>query len=180
MQENQGCVFWITGLSGAGKTTIGSILVKKLKEHNAPALLVDGDVIRSTLSEKRGYTREERLHLSKMYSKFCHMVAQQGIHVVCACVALFHEVQAWNRKNMARYLEIFVDVPLDDLIKRDTKNIYAEALKGKIKNVVGIDIEPEYPQNPDLVLSNDYENADYQAARIFDLYASQAFCSANY
>lgn len=148
-------VYWITGLSGAGKTTLATALVEKFRERNIATALIDGDVMRELMGEVTAYDRQARLALSKRYSAFCHYLVTQGINVVCSTISLFHETQAWNRKNIPHYCEIYLETTMQDLMQRDIKKIYDRAQKGELKNVVGIDIEAEYPVQPDLIFKSD-------------------------
>ena len=77
---------------------------------------------------------------------------------MCCILSLFQDIHIWNRKNFSRYYEVFLDVSLDTLVKRDSKNLYKPALMGKSSNVVGIDIEFTHPLNPDLVMQNKFED----------------------
>lgn len=88
------------------------------------------------------------------YARLCREVASQGIDVVCATVSMFHEVRRWNRTHIPGYVEIFLDVPIEELRRRDAKGLYGAYQRGEIANVVGLDLEPELPEHPDLVLEN--------------------------
>lgn len=154
MQANEGTVFWITGLSGSGKTTIGHVVADALRKTSQAVVFLDGDQLREITGNLYGREQSERLQASLYYARLCKVLAGQGINVVCATISLFHETQNWNRKNIANYIEVFLDVPLTELMQRDIKNIYANALNGKLKNVVGIDISPEFPERPDIIIKN--------------------------
>lgn len=163
MNNRQGVVFWLTGLSGSGKTTIGTELTHRLRAQNLPVMFLDGDHLREITGNSFGHDREQRLQASLLYARLCNMIAAQKIHVVCATISLFHQTQQWNRDNIKNYLEIFIDVPLPELIKRDPKKIYSRAQSGELKNVVGIDIPAEFPLHPDLTIQN-YDSIDINQA----------------
>lgn len=148
-------VYWITGLSGAGKTTLANALISKLRQLNISAVLIDGDIMRALFPENVGYDRGSRRALSKRYSQLSRYLLSQGINVVCSTISLFHETQSWNKENIPSYFEIFLDVAKDELIKRDYKKIYDRAEKGELKNVVGVDIMPEYPKQPNLRIGSE-------------------------
>ena len=114
-------VYWITGLSGAGKTTLANALIDAFRRLNLVSVLVDGDVIRELYGDTESYDRATRLVLSKRYSQLCRYLLSQGVNVVCSTISLFHETQAWNRKNIPAYYEIFLDVSQPELMKRDYK-----------------------------------------------------------
>jgi glutamine kinase len=148
-----GRVFWITGLSASGKTTIGRALSSRLRALGCPVVFLDGDSLRAAVSSDLGYSAENRRSAAMRNGKLCRMLAEQGSDVVCSTISLFHDVQRWNRENISRYYEIFVRVPLDELRRRDTKGVYSAA-NGSAANIVGLDIPAETPEAPDLVLDN--------------------------
>ena len=149
-----GTVFWITGLSGAGKSTIGKMLVDALKEEGHTVLYLDGDTLRAIFNASQNLSGAERLELAFLYSRLCREIAMQNINVVCSTISLFKEIHVWNRESIPNYLEIYLRVPLAELEKRDSKGLYASAKEGIIKNVAGLDLIVDEPENPDLVVEN--------------------------
>lgn len=145
-------VFWITGLSSAGKTTLAQLLTNYLREKGEPVVMLDGDELRSALDVVANHTREERMKLAFKYSRLAKMIAIQNVNVVVGTVALFKEVHIWNRQNIPGYLEIYLKVPIEELKKRDPKKIYKRYFAGEIKNVSGLDIPVDEPINPDLLI----------------------------
>ncbi len=150
-QNPSGRVYWLTGLAGSGKSTLGQSLCQYFRDQQCASVYLDGDVLREVFGNG-GYSRSERLDLAWRYSHLCQMLALQGISVVCATISLFHEVQTWNRQHLTNYTEILLKPSFEVLLQRNPKQLYSRALAGEIQNVVGIDIEPEWPLNPDLVL----------------------------
>ena len=143
--------FWITGLSSAGKTTLSKMLSDKLRSEGKPVIFLDGDELRDVFSNKE-YNREVRLETALRYSRICSLIVKQQINVVIGVIGLFYEVHHWNRQNISGYIEVFIDVPIEELRRRDPKNLYEKAMEGKIKNVYGVDLKAEYPKNPDIHL----------------------------
>lgn len=152
MNSSSGMVYWITGLSGSGKTTIGKLFSEKLKAKGVPLVFLDGDNLRDVFDNNLGHTPEDRLILAKRYARLCKMIADQGIDVVCATISMFNEVRTWNRRHIANYIEIYLRVPMEILKERDRKGIYTRALCGEIKNVMGIDLPVEEPEEPDILI----------------------------
>lgn len=148
-----GVTYWLTGLSGAGKTTIGKKLYGYLSNKQDNLVLLDGDVLRDVFQSK-DYSLEGRIGLGYKYSRLCRMLNNQGIDVIICTIAMFDDVRAWNRDNIKNYREVYIKVSMDELIKRDQKGLYTRALEGKEENVMGINAEFEEPKKPDLVLLN--------------------------
>jgi adenylylsulfate kinase len=160
-----GRVFWITGLSAAGKTSIGRALSSHLRASGCPVVFLDGDTLRA-VSNDLGYSAENRRAAAMRNGMLCRMLAEQGLDVVCSTISLFHDVQRWNRENIPGYNEIFVRVPLEELKRRDTKGVYTAAANGQASNIVGLDIPAETPQSPDLILDNDSSLKPEEAVRL--------------
>jgi adenylylsulfate kinase-like enzyme/phosphohistidine swiveling domain-containing protein len=149
-----GRVFWITGLSGAGKTTIGRELANRLRAAGGAVTFLDGDALRGVIAEDLDHSAGHRRRSAMRNARLCRLLAEQGADVVCATISLFHEVQRWNRKNIPGYREIYLRVPMDELRRRDSKGIYSGAQRGDTRDVVGVDVPAEAPEAPDLILDN--------------------------
>jgi len=156
-------VFWITGLSGAGKTTVGQELARRLRTAGRRVIFLDGDNLRAVIAEDLGHTASDRRRSAMRNARLCRLLAEQGADVVCATISLFHEVQRWNRENIPGYREIYLRVPLEELRLRDNKGIYAQAARAEVCDVVGLDVPAETPESPDLVLDN-YGSLDVATA----------------
>jgi len=146
-----GIAFWITGLSGAGKTTVGKVLYEKIKAIKPNVVLLDGDMLRQVFGDDLGYTKEDRIKSANRNSRILNMLASQDIDTICCTICMFEDVRRWNRDNNERYVEVYLKVPMDVLKDRNQKNLYEEAQD----EVVGLGVDMEEPQNPDLVIVND-------------------------
>ena len=152
---SNGIVVWITGLSGSGKSTISQRVVEILRTRGQNCILLDGDEIRKVFSQSQSrYTRKNRLKNARRNSELDKLLADQGFTVIFATMSLFAEIQEWNRKNFPTYIEVFVDVPLEILKKRDPDKLYSRAEQGLIDNVVGINLDYDVPPHPELVVDN--------------------------
>ena len=158
---NKGRVFWITGLSGAGKTTLAKALQKALPG----SLLLDGDELREALgSESRGFDAESRRQLALSYARLAGLLARQGATVIVATISLFHELHAWNRANLPGYVEIFLDVPEEVRRRRDPKGLYA----ANVRHMAGAEVKAELPLDPHLRLCGS-ESLETALARVLEL-----------
>lgn len=162
--SRNGIVLWLTGLSGAGKTTIAERLHDRMSRHGLPCVLLDGDRLREIFGATGHHDKRHRLELALSYARLCHEISAMGVHVVCATMSLFHQVHDWNRTHIPYYVEIFLDVPLDELTRRDPKGIYRRAAIGELSDVVGIHFAPEEPQHPHLTIRNFGDLSAEQAA----------------
>ena len=123
-QATVGTVYWITGLSGAGKTTMGTLLWQLMREEKPNVFRLDGDIARWAYNDVTDFSIEARRDCAFRHARVSKMIADQGIDVICCTVSLFHDVQEWNRDNFSRYVEIFLDVPMDILERRNQKGMY--------------------------------------------------------
>lgn len=163
-------MIWITGLSGAGKTTLASAVVSRLRADGRPVVQLDGDELRDVLgavaSNVQNHGREARLALAMKYSHLCRLIASQGITVVIATISLFRETHQWNRQNLPGYFEVYLRVPIDELRRRDPKGIYRRFDTGEQSNVAGLDIAFDEPLGAHLVF-------DFNPTRDLQMLADQ-------
>jgi adenylylsulfate kinase len=161
-------VIWLIGLSGSGKTAIGTALRELIVRSGKSCVFLDGDIIREIMGNDLGHTLEDRRRNAGRICRLCKHLYDQQINVVCGVLSLFHESQDWNRANIGDYFEVFLDAPLEVLIRRDNKGLYRRAAAGELRNVAGIDLEFPRPKSPDLVVANDFsQSVDGYAAQIF-------------
>jgi cytidine diphosphoramidate kinase len=154
--HSSGRVVWITGLSGAGKSTIARQLVDRLKADGEPPILLDGDEVRTVVADPQvAHDRASRLTNAMRICRLTKLIADQGFTVVVATMSLFKEVHAWNRQNLPGYFEVYVRVSFPVLEQRDARNLYSRARQGLAQDVVGIHVEFDAPQNPELILDNE-------------------------
>jgi adenylylsulfate kinase-like enzyme len=147
-------ITWFIGMSGSGKSTLARTLYDQLKSDTPHLVYLDGDEFREIFRNDVDHTIEGRRKNAERISHFCRILDQQDIHIIAAVLSIFPEWQKWNRESFSDYFEIFLDVPMDVLEKRDTKNLYARAASGEMPNVVGVDIPFPRPGNPDMVMTH--------------------------
>lgn len=164
-----GGLIWITGFSGSGKTTIASLVGAKLRAVGRAVVVLDGDEIRSILGERYGHDLDERKQLANVYGRLCKKIADSGVTVVIAAVAMFESVRRENRISNDVYLEVYLDVPLDIRQDRDPKGLYRAAAVSKKDDGKGLVVGFEEPVNPDVVIKNYGEiTADSAAAMVVE------------
>ena len=161
----RGVLYWITGLAGAGKTTIGNKLYYEMKKQQDNIVLLDGDILKQIVNDNPGYSVEERRQRAFKYAKLCKSLTDQGLVVICCTIAMFNEVREWNRNNNKGYVEIFVNTPMEVLNKRDQKGIYSAYQKGEVRDIVGKDVAAELPIKPDIEIINDDSNDIEQSVK---------------
>lgn len=156
-------VIWIIGLSASGKTTLGKEVTALWKKQAPNTVFVDGDDVRAIFQQEGegAYTLDERKKNAERICRLCAWLDAQGMNVVCSILSLFEESREWNRKNLSKYFEVFIDVPLELLKARETKGIYAAAERGEVKNVAGVDIPFTPPKSPDFIFDNRKNNTDF-------------------
>lgn len=157
-------IIWITGISGAGKTTLGTCIYSIWKEIESNTVLIDGDVIREILlldNHISSYTEEARHKIAQHYVKLCQWLDNQKINVVICTIANFEDIREQNRKLYSKYYEVYVKVPVNIAADRDIKGLYELAFAGKKNNVVGIDIPFIEPTKPDYIFDNSIANIDH-------------------
>jgi adenylyl-sulfate kinase len=161
-------IIWLTGLSGAGKSTISNELYKNLKPSMSSLVLIDGDVVRELFGNDLGYDIDSRKLQIIRIQKLTRFLSQQGIPVIVSALYSDPELFAWNRLNLKEYYEIYVDAPIDVVIQRDVKGIYQRAKAGELLNIVGVDIPWNCPQSPDLILETNKLSLEESIQLIFD------------
>ena len=147
-------VIWLIGLSGTGKTTLAREVIKGVSKETRNTILIDGDMIREIFGNDLGYSMEDRLKNAQRICQLGKFLDSQGFNVVTAILSLFPESREWNRNNIENYYEVFIDTPIENLIERDSKGLYAKFNRGEISEVAGMDIDFPKPTKADLVINN--------------------------
>lgn len=148
--------YWIHGLPGAGKTTTGKLLYNYMIEKNKRVVLLDGDEIRD-LFESYDYTVSGRNEMMKRTLKLVSMLLSQDNDVILCNCAMENKYRKMCEECSNNLKEIYLDVSIEELIRRDQKQLYSKALKGEIQNVRGINMDYDVPKKPELVIKNDSE-----------------------
>lgn len=153
--NENGYVVWMTGLSGAGKTTIALILEEKLKERNQKVERLDGDVVRESLTRDLGFSAEDRRKNIERVAFVAKLLSRNGVGTICSFISPYQSVRDHVRENTTNFLEVYIDAPLDVVMDRDVKGLYKKAIAGEIPNFTGISDPFEAPENPDIHVRTD-------------------------
>jgi adenylyl-sulfate kinase len=173
-----GFTLWLTGLSGAGKSTIASAVALKLRAHNIPVEILDGDEVREHLSKGLGFSREDRDTNIRRIGFVAKLLARNGVAVISAAISPFRDVRDEVRVSSHNFVEIYVNASLDECIRRDVKGLYKKALSGEIPQFTGVSDPYEPPLTPELVLETDHETVDDSVGRILDTLRERGYLSA--
>jgi bifunctional enzyme CysN/CysC len=164
------CVLWFTGLSGSGKSTIANLVEKALHDRGIHTMMLDGDNLRHGLSRDLGFSEADRVENIRRAGETAKLFVEAGLVVLSCFISPFRAERDAVRELLApgEFAEIFVDVSLEECIRRDPKGLYAKALAGGIKNFTGIDSAYEAPRTPDIRIAAAQEPPEMAAARIVD------------
>ncbi len=168
-QKNQKpVVLWFSGLSGSGKSTIANLVEQKLLTANKHTMLLDGDNIRHGLNKDLGFTEADRVENIRRISEVSKLMVEAGLITIVAFISPFRSERRSARKLLGdqKFIEIFVNTPLEVAEQRDVKGLYKRARRGEIVNFTGIDSPYEAPRNPDIAIDTVNESAEDSSERI--------------
>ena len=173
--EYPGYVLWMTGLSGAGKTTIALLLEQELKARGCKFERLDGDVVRESLTRDLGFSKEDRDKNIERVSFVAKLLSRNGVGCVCSFISPYQAVRDMVRANTTNFIEVFIDAPLNVVIDRDVKGMYKKAIAGEIPNFTGISDPFEAPAQPEIHIHTDRETPAESAQRILTYLEKQNF-----
>jgi sulfate adenylyltransferase len=180
-RHQQGVCIWFTGLSGAGKSTTAEVLTALLLERGRQATVLDGDVVRTHLSKGLGFSKEDRDTNIRRIGFVAAEIVRHGGTAICAAVSPYsatrHEVR--NMVGQDRFIEVFVDTPLEVCEQRDAKGMYAKARRGEITGFTGIDDPYEPPTHPEITLETVVQTPQENARRILAYLIQRGFVRAD-
>ena len=181
MADKKGFTLWLTGLSGSGKTTIAQELVTKLSERGLDVEVLDGDEIRTNLSQGLGFSKADRDTNIRRIGYVSRILSRNGVGVLSAAISPYRAVRDEVRKSIqtdgAEFIEVFVKCPIEVLVTRDTKGLYKKALAGEIKEFTGISDPYEEPHTPDVTVETDRESVPESVSKIVHELERRGFCT---
>lgn len=161
-----GYVIWLTGMSGAGKSTLAQHLADILRSREERVEVLDGDVVREHLSQGLGFSRADRDTNIARIAFVAQLLARNGVNVLVAAISPYRAARQAARTQIGRFLEVYVECPLDELVRRDVKGLYARALARKLQHFTGVSDPYEAPLDPDVLVRTDQESIEQSAARV--------------
>jgi adenylyl-sulfate kinase len=180
MADNEkGFCLWFTGLSGSGKSTITTHLVKGLRKRGSKLEVLDGDVVRENLSKGLGFSKEDRDTNIRRIAFVANLLSRNGVPVIAAAISPYREIRNEAREMMGdRFIEAYVKVSLEEAERRDVKGLYAKARSGEIKEFTGISDPYEPPENPELVIETEEHPPEESAQIILEYLEERGFIPA--
>ncbi|MEL6372967.1 MAG: sulfate adenylyltransferase subunit CysN [Pseudomonadota bacterium] len=168
IKQQRPCIVWFTGLSGSGKSTIARLVEMKLFKRGQHTYMLDGDNLRHGLNRDLGFTQADRVENIRRVGEVAKLFVDAGQIAICSFISPFRAERQMVRDivDAGEFVEVFVDTPLDECIKRDPKGLYAKALKGEIKNFTGIDSPYEAPARADMRIDTVDVSADAAADQV--------------
>ena len=158
--KHKGATIWLTGLSGAGKSTVANLLAKRLRAAGARVEVLDGDVIRTNLSKGLGFSKEDRDTNIRRIGFVCGLLSRNGVIAIAAAISPYARLRREVRATTTNFVEVFAYCPLETLVERDVKGLYKKALAGEIQNFTGVSDPYEVPAKPEVQTDSGTETPD--------------------
>jgi adenylylsulfate kinase len=173
-----GATIWLTGLSGAGKSTISGLLAERLLTIGQRVEVLDGDEVRRNLSAGLGFSKADRDTNVRRIGYVCRLLSRNGVIAISAAISPYRAVREELKEQIPNFLEVFIDCPLKVCIERDVKGLYARALRGEIPAFTGVSDPYEAPLNPDLIISTDKESIQDSVEKVTYLLIERGYISS--
>ncbi len=162
----KGYTIWFTGLSGSGKSALANRIAKIVQSRGLTAEVIDGDVIRRSVSKGLGFSKEDRDENIRRVGHLCSYLTATDRVAVAACISPYRSIRDRNRELIGNFVEVYCDCPVEECAKRDPKGLYAKAFAGEIKGFTGVDDPYEAPENPEVVVKTDTETIEQSLEKI--------------
>ncbi len=163
---NNGAIVWLTGLSGAGKTTIANRLKELVSQRDLNVEILDGDLIRTNLSQGLGFSKGDRDINIRRVGYVANLLNRNGVVVIVAVISPYRAVRDEVKASSHNFMEVYVNAPIEVCELRDVKGLYAAAREGKLKGFTGVDDLYEIPLAPDVTCFSDRESIDESVSKI--------------
>ena len=164
---HKGFTLWMTGMSGAGKSTVANILLERFRQAGAKIELLDGDVVRTHLSKGLGFSKEDRDENIRRIGFVCELLSRNGAIALVAAISPYREVREELRGRIENFVEVHCQAPIEVLASRDVKGLYKKALAGEIPHFTGISDPYEPPTNPEVTLDSSVGTPEQSADKVW-------------
>jgi adenylylsulfate kinase len=171
LNKHSSFLIWFTGLSGSGKSTLANLLEMELSKHGIHTYLLDGDNVRLGLNKDLSFSGVDRTENIRRIGEVANLMIDAGLVTIAAFISPFQADRENVKKSVgeSNYIEIYVDTPLEECMKRDTKGLYEKAIKGEILNLTGISSPYEIPESPNLIVNTSEITNDIAVDKIVNL-----------
>jgi adenylyl-sulfate kinase len=170
MSKRKGFTLWLTGLSGAGKTTLARQIFNELRNQGLLVEILDGDEVRANLSKGLGFSKEDRDTNIRRIGYVSRLLSRNGVAVITAAISPYRDIRNEMRQSIendgSRFIEVYVKCPIDVLAKRDVKGLYKKALAGEIVGFTGVSDPYQEPVEPEIVVETDQQSIEQSVATI--------------
>lgn len=163
-RESAGFTIWLTGLSGSGKSTVAALLERELRGRALRVEVLDGDVVRTHLTKGLGFSREDRDENVRRVGWICEVLARNDVVAIAAVISPYRAVRDEIRQRIGRFVEVYMEAPLDVLADRDVKGLYRRARAGEIEQFTGVSDPYEPPLAPEVTCYTDGRETPEQSA----------------
>ncbi|MBD2693549.1 adenylyl-sulfate kinase [Anabaena catenula] len=177
VMNHQGIIIWLTGLSGAGKTTIALSVAQELQTRGCRVELLDGDVVRTNLSQGLGFSKEDRNINVRRIGFVADLLSRNGIIAIIAAISPYRSIRDHLKQTTTNFVEVYVQAPLSVCESRDIKGLYAKARAGQIQNFTGISDPYEEPLNPDIICITDKFTVEQCVSQVVIYLEKQGYIS---
>lgn len=175
MKKHQGFTVWFTGLPCCGKTTIADRVAVVLKQKGYRVERLDGDIVRKNITRDLGFSKTDRDENIRRVALLAKKLTDDEAVVLATFVSPYREQRRNTRKEIGRFIEVYVRCPVEICMKRDVKGMYQKAREGKIKHFTGVDDPYEEPEHPELILDTDTETLDESVEKVIDKLAELGY-----
>jgi adenylyl-sulfate kinase len=162
----KGFTLWFTGLPSSGKSTLARRVEEVILERGMSVEVLDGDEVRETFSKGLGFSKQDRDTNIRRIGFVAKLLSRNGVVAITAAISPYRDTRDEMRKAIGRFVEVYVECPIDVLKERDVKGLYKKALAGEIKNFTGVDDPYEPPLKPEVLVPSSQESVDQSVARI--------------
>lgn len=159
---------WFTGMSGAGKSTLSARVAEELRARGQKVEVLDGDEVREHMSKGLGFTKADRDTNVKRIGYVCKLLSRNGVWAVSAAISPYRDTREHLRRDIGRFIEVYVECSLEKLAERDVKGLYKKALAGEIDHFTGISDPYEPPTHPEITVNSERQTVEESFSAIMD------------